>query len=255
MKYLFTQTYLTGYEEDSTPKTYTQEEFDAHAAAQRRAYETKEAKYKKDQQDLATELAKQKSVKGLSDDEKQSLQKRIDELESQFLTEKEKADRAAEQERTQYTSHIEDLDKERTHWRSQYQTEVVTNGIRSAAAANKAFDAEQISALLGQHVEFKDILDDDDKPTGKVKPVVKFPDVDKKGNPVTLEYTIPEAVKRMTELEKFANLFEDTMRSGVGGSKNGGRPAGKIDITKLSPEEYRKLRKENPGAISAALRG
>ena len=246
--------YRTSYD-DPEPKTYTQEEFDQLSAAQRRKYEANEAKWKKDQAELATQLEKQKQAKGVSPEERDALQKRIDELESQFLTEKEKADRAATAERTQFSQKLEEASGEAKRWRSSYEQEVVTNSIRSSAATHKAYDAEQISALLGSLVEFQDVLDDDKQPTGKVKPVVKFPDVDKKGDPVTLEYTIPEAVKRMTELDKFSNLFQDTMRGGMGGSKNGGKPAGKINVKQLSPAEYRELRKNNPEKLAAAMKG
>lgn len=243
------------------PKTYTQEEFDAHMAGLRRKYESREEQLKKAQKDLAGQLEKQKQMKGLSQEERQALQDRIDELESQFLSEKEKAERAAKQERDQFTGQIETLTGDRDNWRVQYQREVVRNGIRGAAAEHKAFDrsGDQIAAILGPMVEFKDVLDDEDQPTGQVKPVVRFPDVDSKTKePLTLEYTIDEAVKRMTELDKFANLFEDTMRGGLGGSKNGGKPSGKIDVAKLArenPAEYRRLRKEQPELIAQAMRG
>jgi hypothetical protein len=72
-----------------------------------------------------------------------------------------------------------------------------------------------------------------------------------------MEYTIGEAVKRMTELDKHANLFEDTMQGGLGGSKNAGT-SGKIDIVKLAkenPAEYRRLRKEKPELIAQAMQG
>lgn len=243
------------------PKTYTQEEFDAHMAGLRRKYDTKEATHVQAQKELAIQLEKAKGMKGLSDEEKTALETRIQELESEYLTDKEKAERAAAQERETFTGQIETLTGETTRWRSNYEAEVVKNGIRAAAAEHKAYDrsGDQIAAILGPMVEFKEVLDDDEQPTGNVKPVIRFPDVDTKTKePIVLDYTIGEAVKRMTELDKHGNLFEDTMRSGIGGGKNGGTPTGKIDIAKIAKEDpaaYRKLRKESPELIAKALQG
>lgn len=246
---------------ENEPKTYTQEEFDTHMAGVRRKYEQREEKHKQAQKELAAQLEKQKKSKGLSDEERTALQTRIDELENEFLSEKEKAERAAKAEREQYASQIDSLTGQTKHWRSSYEREVLKNGLRAAASEHKAYDrsGDQIAAILGPMVEFKDVLDDDDQPTGDVKPVIRFPDVDSKTkDSITMEYTIGEAVKRMTELDKYANLFEDTMRGGLGGGKNGGKPAGKIDVRKLAkenPAEYRRLRKERPDLIAAALKG
>jgi len=243
------------------PKTYTQEEFDAHLGGQRRKYETQIEGAKQASKELAEKLEQQKKMKGLSEDERTSLQTRIDELESTYLTEKEKADRAAAAEREQFTGQLSSATVERDNWRTQYQQEVLNNRIRSAANAHKAFDrtGDQIAAILAPLTEFRDILDDSDQPTGQVKPVVRFPDNDvKTKEPIVLEYTVDEAIKRMTELDKHANLFEDTMRGGLAGSKNGGRPAGKLDIVKLAkenPAEYRRLRKESPELIQQAMKG
>lgn len=241
-------------------KTYTQEEFDAHMGGMRRKYEGQMATTQSAQKELAKELAQQQQLKGLSEDERTGLQSRIDELESEFLTEKEKADRAAKQSTDDFTNQVNGLTTDRDHWRSSFQTEVVSNSIRSAAGDNKAFDrsGDQIAAIIRPMTEFKDIVDDNGKPTGSVKAIVKFPDTDKNGDAVTMEYTVAEAVKRMTELDKHANLFEDTMRSGLGGTQNGGAPKGKVDLKRLANEDpaaLRKLRKEQPDVYYAALEG
>jgi hypothetical protein len=244
-----------------TPKTYTKEEFDAHMGGLRRKYEGQLETTKAAQKALAEQLEQQKQLKGLSDDERTALQTKIDELESSFMTEKEKADRASAQQAEQFTNQINGLTQERDHWRSGYQTEVISNSIRAAAAEHKAYDrsGDQIAAIIRPMVEFKEVVDDDGQPTGSVKPIVKFPDIDSKTKePITMEYTVAEAVKRMTELNKHFNLFEDTMRGGLGGSKNGGAPKGKVDVARLAREDpaaLRKLRKEQPEVYYAALQG
>jgi hypothetical protein len=57
------------------------------------------------------------------------------------------------------------------------------------------------------------------------------------------------AVKRMKELaEVHGNLFKSNVVSGVGGSSGTANP-GKIDMRKLTPQQYAKLRRENPSAL------
>jgi hypothetical protein len=239
----------TGDPPPAASKTYTQAEFDSHMGAMRRKHEAREQQLTKAQRDLAGQLEAQKNQKGLSEEERTTLQARIDELEGQFLTAQEKAERKATQEREASQVQVQQLTTERDSFRTIYQREVVSNQITRAGSNNNAHDVDQISAIVGPMISFKDVVDEDGKPTGQQAPVVKFPDIDKDKKPIVMEYTIDEAVKRMTELDKFANLFVDTKRSGVGGHRNTGVVAGKLDLPKLArenPAEFRRLRKEKP---------
>lgn len=238
--------------EGDLPKTYTEEEFNTHMAGLRRKYESQLEETKKTQKELASQLEKTKSLKGLSTEERTALETRITDLESQYMTDKEKSERRAKEEAQRFTEQIEGLSKDRDRWRRDYQSEIIRNQISRAAEDNNAHRAVQIEAIIDSMIEFKEMIDEENGgKTGEVRPVVIFPDIDTKTKkPIKMEYTIPEAVKRMTELEEYANLFKDTQKAGLGGTKNtskGGR--GKVDPVKLAkenPAEYRRLRKESP---------
>jgi len=91
-------------------------------------------------------------------------------------------------------------------------------------------------------------MDDNGEPTGMLAPKVKFPDTDKDGKSVILDLTVTEAVKRMKELtDQYGNLFKGTAAGGIGGSTVP-TTGGKIDISKMSQEDYEK----NRAAIKAA---
>jgi hypothetical protein len=113
---------------------------------------------------------------------------------------------------------------------------------------NKAVSVEQIAAILTPKTKLVEKLDDGGRPTGTFEPRVKFADTDKNDKPIVLDITVPEAVKRMRELDRYANLFEETKKSGIGGS--GSYKSGKTpDVAKIAandPKEYRRLRKEKP---------
>jgi len=233
---------------DGGGKTYTEEEFNTHQAGLRRKYESQLEETRKAQKQLAAQLEKAKKFKGLSDEERTSLTKKIEDLESKYMTDQEKAERTAQEERQRHTQQIESLTTEAQNWRRQYETETVRNQISRAAETNKAHRASQIAAILNPMVEFKALQDDDGEPTGETVPVVRFPDVDSKTKkPIVMEYSIDEAVSRMTEMKEHQNLFDDEMKSGIGGKRNV-RSGKSTDLAELAknPAEYRRLRREKP---------
>jgi hypothetical protein len=246
---------------DGGTKNYTQAEFDAHMAGLRRKSEAaiaaKEEEFKKTQRELAAQLGEAKKQKGLTEQEKAVHQARIEELENQFLTEQEKAKRAAVQKESEFTSQVDGLTSERDMWRTQFESEAASNQITRSAHTNKAFDPSQIGAILNPMIEFKESVDEaTGTGTGTYTPVVKFPDVGEDEKPIVMEYSVDEAVKRMTELPRFANLFEDTMKSGIGGTGNA--DSKKVDVARIArenPAEYRRLRKEKPDTIYGDSKG
>lgn len=235
-------------------KTYTQEEFDSHMAGLRRKYEEQG---RQTQRELANQLAEARKNSSLSEEERTTLTKRIEELENQYLTDKEKSDRAAKQKQEEYDNTLQNLTQERDRWRRDFEHETVRNLIVASASKNKACDASQIAAIVGPMIEFKETVDEAGQGTGQVAPVVKFPDIDSENEkPITMEYTVEEAVKRMTELPQYFNLFEDTMKSGIGGQGSSGTPKGKLDVRKLAsenPAEYRRLRREKPELLYGSM--
>jgi hypothetical protein len=89
------------------------------------------------------------------------------------------------------------------------------------------------------------------RPNGTYKVVVEFPDKDAtNGQEVMTTRTPAEAVKRMTEIPEFQNLFKRNVVSGVGGNSaiGGLTPGsnGRIDVRNLTHEQYLKVRAENP---------
>jgi hypothetical protein len=123
--------------------------------------------------------------------------------------------------------------------------------LQDAAIEGEAFNANQIIGLLRPMTELRELKDEAGKITGE-KPMVDFPDVDEKtGKPINTLRTPGEAVKRMKELaETYGNLFRANVVSGVGqGAATGGVTPGStgyIDVESLSPEQYRKIRSEQP---------
>ena len=97
------------------------------------------------------------------------------------------------------------------------------------------------------------------KATGKYRVMVDLlaPNPESGAYEVT-QMTPAEAVKRMKEMSEWRNLFKANVVSGVGAnSATGGLTPGSggvVDVRKLTPTQYQKLRKENPEALGLAPR-
>jgi hypothetical protein len=139
----------------------------------------------------------------------------------------------------------QELTTERNLWRDRFHTSQIQQAITSEAATAKAFDPDALIAILGPQTRLVEEHDENDQPTGKFVPKTKIQDFDaKEKKPVTLELTIPEAVKLMKEKAKYGYLFESTATPGVGSNTRGNR-GGDIDPAKMSTEQYREWRKKN----------
>jgi len=238
------------------PKIYTQEEVDAllkdgkgFTQDEVNAFLAKEKrKTQETQKQLADQLEEYKKVTQLSGEENVELEKRIEELQTKYMTVEERARQLKEKDEKKHGEEIDQLRKELGAWKQRYTSSTVENAITHAAVEHKAVVPGQIIAMLRSTTRLAEKLDSEDKPTGEFETRVMFADVDKDQKPVMLDLTVPEAVKRMTELEQFGNLFTDSKKGGLGGN-NSPKKGGKIDLAKIAredPAQYRKLRKEQP---------
>lgn len=231
-------------------------EMDSHLAGIRRKYESQIEQFKNQQREHAEELKKARNKKGVSDEERVEYDKRIKQLEDNFLTEKEKLERKSKSQMSAYEEQISELTASRDGAVDLYRNEVVRNQIYSASAKHDGHDPDQFDATISRWIEWEDNLVDGE-PDGTTRPVVNFPDTDKDGKPVTMKFTIDECVKRMKEIPKHQNLFKPNLKPGLGSGPNAGGPK-VIDAAKLAkenPAEYRRMRREEPERLYASMKG
>jgi hypothetical protein len=81
---------------------------------------------------------------------------------------------------------------------------------------------------------------------GKYRTVVRLEEKDEQSQPVTIEHTPESAVRRLKEIPGSMNLFKSGVVSGLGSNSNLPVGGGKLDVRKLSPQQYAKIRAENP---------
>ncbi len=229
-------------EEVKDEKSFSQDDVNTILAKEKR--KTQEA-----QKRLAQELETAKKNAALSDEERIDLSKQIEELETKYLTVEERSVQAADKTKNQYDNAIKDLTVERDTWQQRYTLATIDVEITQAANANKAIQTEQITALLRPVTRLAEKLDENNKPNGTFEPRVAFNDTDKAGKSIVLDLSVPEAVKRMSELPSYGNLFVSGKAGGLGGSGNSETRTSDMELiekAKNDPALYRKMRKERP---------
>lgn len=231
---------------DEEGGTFTQADIDAAVAKASEGTFTaaqvaeKESVFKKSQQKALDELKAVQAKSTLTGEERSEMESRITQLSDDLLTKEELAAETAIRSSKKHADEMKVATDERDKWKKEYTDSTILRSITDAAVANEAFNPSQVTAILRDKSSLVDVLDSEGRPTGKLVTKIKFQDI-KDGQPVELDLSAADAVKRMTEQDSFGNLFKGKGTGGTGGNNAGG---GKnIDPTKLSPAEYKEYRK------------
>jgi hypothetical protein len=227
-------------------KTYTQKELNDFLAQEK-------TQAKKNTQALITQLEELKGIKSLSEQQVNDLNAKIEELQNQNLSKEEIAKRDKEKLQKEYEGKLTQATEGQKTWQNRFSNKVIEVDILREAGLNDAYDAEQILDLLRGKARTVELEGEDGKLNGKFLTRVTMDAEDDKGVVKTLDLTAAEAIKLMKEQKKYANLFIVEGTGGVGGGTNRGEsPIVKkaADLMKMSDEQYRKFRKENPNLLS-----
>ena len=225
---------------------FTQEDINKFLAEDRRKHVEK---YKA----LETSYQNILQNKSLAENERAKAAAELEDLQKSFRTKEQQMEFDKKQAVSKYESELGEWKGKASKWESMYKDQVVQTSLQGAAVSGEAFNPYQIVGLLQPITELRpEVIDG--KETGRLVPMIDFPDIDEKtGESIKTLRSPVDAVKRMKELPQlYGNLFKANVVSGVGsGSAAGGVPTGtgKVDVSKLSSEQYRKLRAENPAAL------
>ena len=198
--------------------------------------------------------------KALSDDGKVAAKKQLEDLRAQHRTTEEQAKHEKNQLKDMYESELHQYKEAAVHWESQHKEYLIERSLLEAAVANDAFMPTQIFDTLQKWTTLVDQLDENDKPTGKLTPMVDLPDVEADtGKPTVLQRTPMDAVERLKELQP--NLFKANVVSGVGGNSNtggitpgAGGHIGQEDQKELTTDQWMKQYKDDPTKLGLRAR-
>lgn len=191
-------------------------------------------------EELRKQLEQHKKTANLSDEERKKVEERLQSLQNELQT-KEELTKKEVQKLNEEKAQLEKTLKEQAElWQNRYKNLLITNEIEQAAVKADAYNPSQINTLLRDKTQVVEELDSEGKATGRFRVVVNYPQK-KDGKEQELKVSPAEALKLMQDdKDTFGNLFKAFIQGGVG--LNGGGKTDKIDVSKLSPEEYRKHR-------------
>jgi hypothetical protein len=204
-------------------------------------------KHQANTQKAIDELELLRTKADMTEKDRNELDARMQTLRDTLKTREEQEREARQKLERDYKKQLEETSAAAKNWEQKYTTSTIRTALVTEAAAVNAYDPGQILAIIGPDTSLEEKLDSEGKPTGELVPVVTWRD-EKDGQPITLKLSPKEAVKRMSESDRFLNLFKGKGSGGAGGGS--GRPAGPLsqndirNLIRTNPEEYRRLRKE-----------
>lgn len=222
-----------GGDGSSSDRTYTKAELEAAIVAERTRAEQTHRK-------TVSELSSLKSQSQLSQEEKTALQKRIDDLEKEYMTKEELATRAAKQRETEQQEHLTKLQSENEVWRKRFEHNLKRSAIVDAAAKQGALNPDMIYTLLSNESVIEQVNGSDGKPTDNFRVKVKHSQKTAEGQVKELVLDPIDAMKLIAEDKGYAFMFAGNKAGGVGGQQS--TEGEVLDFAKMTPEQYRKHR-------------
>lgn len=210
--------------------------------------------YKKQVTDLETKYEELLQNKSLESKDREKLEAQLEDLRKQHRTKEQQLAYEKKQAEEEWQSKYEEVFKQAKSWEERYTESTIERALYDAAVEHDAWKPKQILVQLRGQTALKEQVDSNGKPTGRLVPMVEMTvhNADS-GVSEQLQMTPGEAVEYMKKNpEEWGNMFKNNIREGIGSnSATGGAMAGDgtIDHTKLTDEQYFKLRKENPAAL------
>ena len=229
------------------PKVFSQDDVNKFLADDRRKHDSKYG-------ELEGAYKEALDNQNLTQDQRTQLESKLEDLQKVFRSKEQQLEHDKKTLEDKYDTDIKGLNERATKWETKYKQSLIDRSLLDAAVTNEAYSNTQIVSLLRPITQMVEQTDEKGEGTGEYAPMVDLTDVDTKtGEQIITRRTPEDAVKRMKELpDLFGNLFRANVVSGVGaGSATGsGMPgSGRIDVQNMSPEQYMKMRQENPQAL------
>lgn len=226
-------------------KTFTQDEVNIFLAKEKGKHQASLLKMEEGYKKMLAEGEK------LSAKDRALLEENLATVQGQLRTKEEQAKMERKQLEDQLQAQIKDANEKAASWETRYRTESVDRSLQDAAVSADAYQPSQIVTLLKPMTRLvEDIDPKTGRSTGKFNAMVDFPDVDSEGQPTVSVMNPRDAVKRMKQLpEIYGNLFKSGVVPGIGSNSGTGvipGQNGKLNLRGLTPEQYRKLRAEDP---------
>ena len=180
------------------------------------------------------QLAELTESKSLTEQERESLAEALEETRTQLRTKEENEKIERQRSELKHKREIESYKKRAETAETKYRDARIHSALSEAAVAGDAFNP----IILVEVLKADTSMDSD----GNVTVAVKSKDAD--GNESIAHLSATEAVKAMKgRPDQFGGLFRQFV------APKESAPTGKLDYKTMTPEQYRELRRTNPGAL------
>ena len=209
--------------------------------------------------ELATQLRTLGDEATMSTQSRDELAEKIEQLELEHMSDKERANHAAGKTAKDHAKQLESLTTDAAKWQGLYANSTTQQALMDAAIGGEALPlaVSQIVSILGPNTRIVEEIDAAGNGVGRYKTVVKFNDTNDDGEAVTLDLSPAEAVKRMKELpQQWGNLFKGENAGGLGsaGGATGGDAHPRLSEILSRPGGWKKYRAEKPDLDIESLR-
>lgn len=197
--------------------------------------------------------------KNLEDQDRERLEQQLADLRKQHRTKEQQLTDEKKRLQEEWEEKYDGVKSKATEWETRYTESTITQALQSAAIANDAYNPQQIIIQLQGQTKLIEQMDSAGKPTGKLVPMVEMIIKNKdSGASEQLQMTPEEAVEYLAKNPaEYGNYFRHNIRSGIGASASTGGGLtgdGTVDHTKLTDDQWFKLRKDNPEALGMDYR-
>lgn len=213
-------------------RTYTEDEY-------KQAIEAERNRANESARKAIVELETLKKQSGTTEAQKIDLQKKIDELNNQFMSKEQILKQEKEKLVNNYEETVKTLTGDRDTWKKRYIDSKIRREISDAANKHEGYNADMFLALLRDKSE---IVEETEEGSGRTnfKVKVKMP-VDKDGKKVELDFEPEQAIKLMKDdPDQYGFLFKGTNTTGVGGRSSESLKT--ADYANMSFDEWQKHR-------------
>jgi hypothetical protein len=228
--------------EPGSEKRLTQTEVNRIMADEKRKYQVQLQRVEKMLEEVS-------ASKNLTVQEREQLTAQRDELQATLRTKEEQAAHEKKQLEESFKKQLADKTKDAETWQKRYEATTIDSALQDAAVGGDAFSTQQVVNLLRPSTRLAEVRDDKGRFTGEHQVVVSFPDSAEDGTAITRELSPHDAVKAMqAKPNAYGNLFKSGVVSGIGSGSGGGTPSsnGKIDVRKLTQQQYMEIREKTP---------
>ncbi len=228
-------------------RTFSQDEVNKFLAEDRRKHQEKYSSLETSYQELL-------SNQNLGQEERDRLQKELEDLQARHRTKEQQIAYERKQEEEKYTADLKEARSAAEIWEKRYTESTIHQALQSAAIKHEAFNAEQVIVQLRGATELVEAKDAKGQPTGDLTPMVTMTVKNEdSGVSERLQMTPDEAVEYMKKNpEQWGNFFRNNIREGIGSANatdGANIGSGNVDHSRLNDEQWFKLRKENPSAL------